>query len=245
MPRTNPVNAMTRFIRANPFENVGFAQSYAIAANCNSTTLHFKRRVLITYIYVLLIKYLREMGKLPNGQVANAPMSLQMNRTLAGGHQDAHQVLGEITVGGQHLYEISGLYPEVRRAIVYCNSAVSDLPAEYNMADGYIEDTGRRNYVALVQQVVSGTLTSNQAIYDRIVNIFADALILGRARLRADRNIGQQPWQGMDAILVTHGNDVPWLRNQSNLYGSKSMADFVLYINRNSTRRRNAFRFEL
>ena len=184
--------------------NTGYGESYIVKAKNQSESTHGRKRVLITYIYLCVLRDLSIRGALPIGRAQTVAMTLQAK----GGHgqnQGAHQILGELTVGGRHIYSLLGLEQLERRAVIYCTSAVSVIDKSYNLVDGYIEKAGRDGYVNLANRILSeaqaGRALSNRLIWSGVIVIFKDAFTRARSEIKTSNRPTELPLK--DSMIQT------------------------------------------
>ncbi|APR79200.1 Hypothetical protein A7982_04547 [Minicystis rosea] len=136
---------------------------------------HAKRRIRVSFTVLMAIDHLAQARTVRPGEDVVCPgASLQMVGRKTGGYQDAHQILREVTIGGQFVYELvtrAGLSPTVTKVIYYCHSVVSHLPAKWNKADCLVEHKITADYIELVQGIISGRYRGNlpQAVYQRYI----------------------------------------------------------------------------
>ena len=188
MPRSSGQSAVRNMVPpAARSLNANYAGNYIVRANNQSESTHGRKRVLITYIYLCVLRDLSIRGALPIGRAQTVSMTLQAK----GGHgqnQGAHQVLGELTVGGRHVYSLLGLEQLERRAVIYCTSAVSVIDKTYNQVDGYIEKAGRAGYVNLANRILTeaqaGRALPNGIIWSGVIAIFKNALVRARSEIK-------------------------------------------------------------
>jgi hypothetical protein len=176
--------------------NANYANNYIVRAKNQSESAHGGKRVLITYIYLCVLRDLSIRGALPIGRAQHVGMTLQAK----GGHgqnQGAHQILGELTVGGRHIYLLLGLNQLERRTVIYCTSAVSVLDKTYNHVDNYIEKAGRDGYINLANRILieaqAGRSLSNRVIWSGVIAIFKNALTRARSEIKASNRSAELP----------------------------------------------------
>lgn len=168
--------------------NVNYENNYIVKAKHQSESKHFGKRILVTYLYLLILRELSLRGALPDGSALSVPMTLQANKGH-GENQCAHQLLGELTVGGRHIYTLLGLTKLERRSIIYCTSAVSDIHKSYNFVDGYIEKNGRDYYTHLANRIImegrAGRALNQTLIWSEVIEIFSKALTHAKPQIYA------------------------------------------------------------
>ncbi|MET3134547.1 hypothetical protein AAKU55_004847 [Oxalobacteraceae bacterium GrIS 1.11] len=149
--------------------NPGYAGNYVVRTRNQSEDQHGQKRITITYIYLRILRDLKLRGAVPDGPAASIPMTLQAKGGVTRDNKRAHQVLGELSVGGRNIYTLLGLTQLERRAVAYCTSAVSDIHKSCNFVDNFIEQTGRPGYVNLANHILreahAGRGLSNQTIW--------------------------------------------------------------------------------
>lgn len=109
--------------------------TYHIKARNISVTSHARKRIIISYVYLLVLRELRTQSLIAaDAQLKVTPATLQAKRSSAP-NQAAHQLLRELMVDNGALYRLDGISPEIKKTLVYCSSATSDINAEFNRAD--------------------------------------------------------------------------------------------------------------
>lgn len=191
MVRHTPERSVTTHIllqdvKAN--KDRGYLKNYLVKARHSSEGQHGKKRVLVTYAYLLVLRDLMIRGALPRGMVAQVPMTVQAPSKPGPDIQAAHQILGELTVGGRHIYSLLGLTQPERRAVVYLTSAVSAIDKKYNFVDNFLERAGRPYYVSLAQSIVDGRLLDQNLIFRNLVSIFRNAALSAKGTIPGDPN---------------------------------------------------------
>lgn len=183
----------------------GTDTAFIVSAKNKNQSNHVGKRFMLTYIYLLMIKHLLAVGRLNVEPVKLAPMTLQA-KGGKGGNQGAHQVLGELTVGNDPLYHLPGLTKAELRAIVYCNSAVSDIPKAYNFVDNLLEKEGRESYKNLADAIVkAATPMPNTDIWNTLMTIFLDACDQSKNKTENDLPGPQRgSFPEMQTILAAH-----------------------------------------
>lgn len=205
--RITPQSAIRAHYRGRPTDIPGGRGDAALIVKARNRNHdhHAEKRFIVTYIYLLMIKHLIATGKLAVGPVERVPMTLQA-KGGSNGNQGAHQVLGELTVGGRHLYQLEDLTLAELRTIAYCNSAVSDIPKAYNFVDNLLEAEGREKYKKLASAMVQADPPMpNTQIWDDLMKIFADACSASRGVSEINIAAGQRDsFPIMQGILVAH-----------------------------------------
>jgi hypothetical protein len=193
MPRATPERSVTlhmlpQDVAANTAK--GYFRNYLVKARHGNEGQHGRKRVFVTYAYLLVLRDLMIRGALPQGAVTQVPMTVQAPSRAGPDIQAAHQILGELTVGGRHIYSLLGLTQPERRAIVYLTSAVSAIDKKFNFVDNFLERAGRPNYVALAQSIVDGRLLDQGLIFRNTVGVFRAAAQVARAQIPGDPSPG-------------------------------------------------------
>lgn len=142
---------------------------------------HAIQRAKVSYAVLLCLDYLCGLTT-PDGirlipssaHIVCPGSSIQTAGKSGGNKQDAHQVLREITINGETIYDLAHSCPTVpdamKRALVYCNATISHLDAIYNQADGLVESAIVIDFIELAQQVVSGRIregTTHDSVFRR------------------------------------------------------------------------------
>ena len=200
MPRQTPQSALhdRRFIVRAPNQN---------------DRNHGKKRIGLTYIYLLIIQRLVQDGRLPVGRFEAAPMSLQAKGSH-GHNQAAHQLLGELTIAGQHLYSLPGLTFDEQRALTYCTSAVSDIHKLYNFADNYLETWSRPAFVTLANDILFGRISDRETLWNRIIDIVSISCVNAKSDVDIrHRVVGER--DPVKAILEQYRTDALALRGRA------------------------------
>jgi len=121
--------------------------------------VHALRRLEVSYCVLRILDALAVGGLIrPTAMIACPGASIQGPGRRGRGKQDAHQVLRELTVGGEVLYRLTGLTPPLTKCLVYCHSVVSHLDDKYNRADCLVERAVTIDFLDLAHMVVSGRM---------------------------------------------------------------------------------------
>lgn len=139
--------------------------------------IHARRRVAITFITMMALDRLLQLGLVPRGaSVVCAGASLQCQGKKSTGpdrrsRQDAHQVLRELSINGAPLYQIvnaSQLAAAIKNVVTYCHGVISHLDAVYNEADGLVERNITVEMIDLAHLILNGSLRQSSGPYDNV-----------------------------------------------------------------------------
>jgi hypothetical protein len=131
---------------------------YVINAENNSGDDHGKKRLVVSQAVLTMLSQFVISRVIPaNATVAAYGSTIQARAgggAQRGGIEFAHQVLRELSIDGVPVHLLEGLSEEEARVLLYCNSAVSRIPARYNTVDGLIEAQIRGPFVELASWVM-------------------------------------------------------------------------------------------
>jgi hypothetical protein len=140
--------------------------------------VHARRRVEVTFITLLALDCALQLKPALRGAtVVCAGASLQCgglkSKDSSGEpRQDAHQVLRELVIDGQPLYElvasIDGFPTVVKKVVTYCHGVISHLDACYNVADGLVETHATVEMIELAHMILGGTLRKSSGASNEI-----------------------------------------------------------------------------
>jgi hypothetical protein len=168
--------------RRQPFQ---INEAFKVTAKNLNHENHAKKRVIVTFIYLMI--FLQIVGRLKKqnvhvGLCKRTGASLQSkSANKANNTQAAHQLLCEIKVDDMYLFECQKLQMTFleKHAIVYCTSAVSIVDESYNTADGLIEKTSRKEIPVIAQAISDGKTFLSGELWDKVVHIFRLACEVG------------------------------------------------------------------
>jgi hypothetical protein len=124
--------------------------------NCDAAA-HPARRAFVSYVVLRAIDAMALAGTVSRTAHVVCPgASLQDKGRSTTGYEDAHQLLREVVLDGQYVYELAD--QNARQTLIYCHGCISHLPAIYNKVDCLIEQRIVADYVDLVRQIVTGSL---------------------------------------------------------------------------------------
>lgn len=196
---------------------------YRIRAPNVSWQDHGKKRIVVSYIYLLILRQLRQQGIIRANALLETVESTLQARRGSQGNQGAHQLLRELRVGNTLIYHLPNIGPYVTATLVYCSAAVSDIPTAYNDADGLIEISIRPEFLRLAMACVSDAPPGNGEIFRTLCDNFVTAC--QRAKLRSqDGNV--------DGILDGHIGDAKQLRSRADAYSRHDLNHWLDLINR-------------
>ena len=208
--------------------------TFRYKANINkSAATHGKKRLVLSYIYLLLLKQVTEAGHIPaNTQLKKVSASLQAGGA-GHGNEAAHQLLREVGfsaplgAGIEYPYDIVEMPQDMRAALIYCTSATSDIEKKYNTADSQLEVCIQFDFLALAQRCVSDARPADTAIWDRLVQIFNAAC--DAACIRAENRSRDVT----NPILNSYKADAISLNGNSGTITGKSVAHWITLIRDN------------
>jgi hypothetical protein len=240
MPRSTAQSAIRATILPQNVDlNRGYAANYVVRARNQSAVNHGKKRVMITYVYLLILRDLKLRGALPDGPAVSIPMTLQAKGGVTRDNQCAHQVLGELSVGGRNIYTLLGLTQLERRAISYCTSAVSDIHKSYNFVDNFLEHAGRPGYVNLANHILreghAGRALPNLTIFNGVIAIFKNACTQAKPEVRRTAKPEYRPLiPNMLNILDDHLTKIDLMSARSAQTAAHDTNHYMTQINDNA-----------
>jgi hypothetical protein len=194
--------------RRNPFQ---INEAFKVTAKNLSHENHAKKRVVITFIYLMI--FLQIIGRLKKQKVnvslcEKTGASLQSkSRDQSNNTEAAHQLLCEIKVDGMYLYECEKLEMTFleKYAIVYCTAAVSIVDKSYNDADGLIEKTSKTEIPKIAQAISTRQKTySTGELWEEVVAIFrraCDVELVKEIRNNTTREVLKKYKETSDKLL--------------------------------------------
>jgi hypothetical protein len=151
----------------------GRASIEIYAAN-KSADNHPKKRVVISYITLLIFVEMRRRGYIDRAaRITLAGATLQSSQGVPKGYQGAHQNLGELFINDQPAYSLiqDGT---LQQTLKYCFGVVSCIHKSYNWADDFVEARARRVFCHLAQDVVTWDIPPVD-ILGRVLTLFGGA----------------------------------------------------------------------
>jgi hypothetical protein len=165
--------------------------SVAIKAKNKSSGDHPKKRIVLTYISLAIIRDQLIKGTLDpkTTQGAFGSVSVQSSQKSHPPKQGAHQTLGEIEINKVPAYSVVGLELRVSQALLYCFAATSDIYYSYNKADNYVERAARPKIAILLNEIIAKpTVKSQTYILARVCGEFGLAVKAARVAFGEDLN---------------------------------------------------------
>lgn len=197
----------------------------AVLAKCTDEKEHPKRRIVTSYISLIILHRLVSTDRVKDNAIIEAPgAQIQRQGSPAGrDNQLAHQIIREITIDGKFFYTLPNLEPDEKDALVYCHSVCSDIHKDYNTADGFVEKKARTPYLALAKEIVKNefTMFTNIAypkILDKLFALFEKA---------CQDSLTEQPPQKIADIITQYGKDALVVKAAASQISSKSLDYWV------------------
>jgi len=169
-----PKSSMPSAGRQSPYT---VNKSYAISAKNLVEKTHCKKRIGISFIYLMILQDLVERFpvQVRGAECALTTMATLQTKSGSGPTQAAHQVIGELQLGGVYLYNLLFLNPRERKALVYCTAAVSVIDRAYNIADFNLEQFARPAFLQLAVRVQMGEPIMAGNLWGNIIQIVIDS----------------------------------------------------------------------
>lgn len=196
---------------------------YKIIAKNASDTSHARKRIVISYIYLLLLQKLKADNFITAAANLVKTSATLQAKTGKSGNQAAHQLLRELKADGAALYTIQGITPELKKALVYCCAATSDIHASFNMADGKIETAMEKQFVDLAKAVISDRPPTKEQILKFLIEGFSAA---------AKREQGNQSDAGVLQVLEIYLSEMKALESKVAVITKKDPAYWLALIAR-------------
>lgn len=164
-----------------------YDQGFIISSLITNAQTHARKRMGLTYIYVLLLRKANRLLGEFDAYLVHASLQARKGKAV-NKTEGAHQLLREVSLGNKFAYALNQMPQGLKGCLVYCASQVSVIDASYNRADQLLEEPEPtlKEYIDLVRKYIrkdEDSASMRGELFDEICTLFTNSV--GNAKAHA------------------------------------------------------------